>query len=85
VDNSRAIQSPLLTEAEAAAWLRLTEPGGPRCPAGTIKFYRSRGLLRGVRVGRRMLYPRKELERFIDRLLERGERESRLLQEAKRE
>jgi len=74
-NNGRKIDSPLLTAKEAATWLRLTEADGPKCWEGTLKFYRSRGLLRGVKVGRQMRYPVKELERFVDRLLERSEKE----------
>lgn len=66
--------SPLLTPPEAAAWLRLTEPGGPACPEGTLRYYRSRGLLRGCRVGRRLVYPIAELERLVQRLVEREDR-----------
>jgi hypothetical protein len=68
-----ALRSPLLTEREAIAWLRLDEPGGPRDPAGTIKYYRDRSLLRAVRVGRHLRYPLKELEAFVGRLLEKAE------------
>lgn len=66
--------SPLLTPAEAAAWLRLTEPGGPASPEGTLRYYRQRGLLRGCRVGKRILYPVRELEALVEKLVEREER-----------
>lgn len=66
--------SPLLTASEAAAWLRLTEPGGPVCPEGTLRYYRQRGLLRGCRVGKRMLYHVRELEGLVQRLVEREDR-----------
>lgn len=63
--------TPLLTEAEAIRYLRLDEPDGPRDPSGTLRYYRQRGLLRGVRVGRQMRYTRWELEQFLHRLAER--------------
>jgi len=63
----------LLTEAEAIRYLRL-DIKGPRHPANTLKYYRDRGLLRAVRVGRNLRYPRRELEAMIDRLIKRTER-----------
>lgn len=66
--------SPLLTEQEAAAWLRLTEPGGPKHPEATIKRYRDLGLLRCVRVGRQARYHVRDLEKLIDRLRQQAER-----------
>ncbi len=68
------IHSPILTEAEAIHWLRL-DVKGPKNPSGTLKFYRDRGLLRGVRIGRQFRYPITELEKFVARLVERVERE----------
>lgn len=67
------IVSPVLTEREAAEWLRLTEPDGPRDWRGTLKYYRDAKLLRGVRIGRQYRYPIAELEKFLVRLLERSE------------
>jgi len=67
-------RSPLLTESELIQWLRLDEPGGPKNPSATIKFYRQRGLLKGVRIGRHLRYPLAEAERFVERLVEREER-----------
>lgn len=66
--------SPLLTEPEAVHWLRLDEPGGPSCPEASLKRYRDIGLLRCVRVGRSARYHIADLEAFLDRLRERGER-----------
>ena len=59
----------LLTPAETIRFLRL-DVDGPADPLQTLRYYRERGLLRGVKVGRRMRYTRKELLRFIDRLSE---------------
>lgn len=66
--------SPLLTPQEAAQWLRLTEPGGPASPEGTLRYYRQRGLLRGCRIGKRIVYPVRELERLVEKLVEREAR-----------
>lgn len=67
--------SPVLTESEAISWLRLDEPGGPRHPSATLKFYRAQGLLKGTRIGRQMRYSVSELEAFVQRLTDRGGRE----------
>lgn len=66
--------SPLLTQEEAIAWLRLDEPGGPSCPAASLKRYRDIGLLRCVRVGRSARYHIDDLRAFVDCLRERGRR-----------
>ena len=60
----------LLTPDEVVRFLRL-DVDGPADPMQTLRYYRERGLLRGVKVGRRMRYTRKELLRFIDRLSEK--------------
>lgn len=70
----RIVPTPLLTEAELIRWLRLDEPGGPKNPSGTIRFYRQRGLLKGVRIGRHLRYPVAEAEAFVQRLVEREDR-----------
>ncbi len=61
--------SPLLTEQEAIRYLRL-DVDGPRDPRSTLRYYRQRHKLRGARCGRRLRYPRSELDRLIERLLE---------------
>ena len=61
----------LLTEDEAIRYLRL-DINGPQNPSGTLKYYRDRGLLHGVRIGRNLRYPRKELDSMIDKLLEKN-------------
>ena len=66
------IKSPLLTEREAIAWLRLDGDDGPKNPAGTLKFYRGRGLLHGVKIGRRMRYSIWALQNFVRQLEERN-------------
>ena len=60
----------LLTEDEAVRYLRL-DVDGPRNPQGTLKYYRDKGILRAVRVGRNLRYPRKELDSMVEKLLEK--------------
>ena len=60
----------LLTEDEAIRFLRL-DVNGPDNPGGTLKYYRDRGVLRGVRIGRNLRYPREELNLMVDKLLEK--------------
>ena len=54
----------LLVLEEAVRYLRL-DVNGPREPELTLRRYRELGLLRGTRVGRRILYRRIELDRFL--------------------
>jgi len=54
----------LLTTSEAARYLRLDEIK-TKHPEQTLYRYRKRGLLRAVRVGRKILYPVRELDRFV--------------------
>jgi len=60
----------LLTEDEAVRYLRL-DVDGPRYPQGNLKYYRDRGKLRALRVGRNLRYPRKELDSMVEKLLEK--------------
>jgi len=62
----------LLTEDEAIRYLRL-DVNGPRNPSGTLKYYRDQGVLRAIRIGRNLRYPRKELDHMIERLLSKRE------------
>lgn len=55
----------LLTEEEAIKFLRLDD-GGTKHPATTLEYYRSEGLLKGTRVGRRLRYLKSELLNFLD-------------------
>lgn len=68
------LMSPVLTEEEAIAWLRL-DVDGPRNPRGTLKFYRQRKLLRAVRIGRQWRYTLSELNAFLERLLQKADRQ----------
>jgi hypothetical protein len=65
--------SPVLTEAEVIVWLRL-DIDGPRNPRSTLKFYRQKGLLRAVRIGRQWRYTLSELHAFLDRLTQKSAR-----------
>lgn len=58
----------LLTETEAIRYLRL-DVNGPANPKGTLKYYRDQGVLRTIRIGRNLRYPRKELDAMVERLL----------------
>ena len=56
------IMPELLTEQEAIIWLRLeAEDNAPR----TLKYYRDKSQLRGVKIGKNFLYPKQELLDFI--------------------
>jgi len=59
----------LLTEDEAIRYLRL-DINGPQCPKGTLKYYRDKGILQAVRIGRNLRYPRKELDSMVEKLLQ---------------
>lgn len=71
--HDKTINSPILSEEEAVRWLKLDGPDGPKDPRQTLKFYRSRGLLRAAKIGRTLKYPQWELEAFVRRLVDRGE------------
>ena len=60
----------LLTEQEAIRYLRL-DVNGPQNPAGTLKYYRDKGILKAVRIGRNLRYPRKSLDGMVETLLEK--------------
>ena len=45
----------LLTAAEAVRYLRL-DVEGPKNPVDTLRYFREKGLLTGVRVGRHMRF-----------------------------
>jgi hypothetical protein len=63
----------LLTEEEAVRYLRL-DLIDVDDPAGTLRYYRNRGLLRGTQVGKCVRYRRIELERLLDRLTDSNPR-----------
>ncbi len=60
----------VMTADEAVRFLRLDEPGGPRDPYQALYRYRRQLLLRAVQIGRRVMYTKKELVRFLERKTE---------------
>ena len=63
----------LLTEEEAIRYLRL-DVIDIEDPAGTLRYYRKKGLLRATQVGKCIRYRRIELEKLLDRLTEANPR-----------
>ena len=61
----------LLTPSEAIRYLRL-DVNGPKNPELTLRRYREIGVLRGTVVGRRILYRRVEIERFLQKKTLKG-------------
>ena len=59
----------LLTETEAIRFLRL-DGIDTENPAGTLRYYRKKGLLRATQVGKCIRYRRIELERLLEKLTE---------------
>jgi len=57
----------LLTEEEAIRYLRL-DIVGPKNPFNTLRYYRERKKLKGTRIGKRVLYTRKALDEFLERM-----------------
>jgi len=71
-DNTPTIYFPngkpvpeVLTEQELIELLRLNEDG-PKDPALTIHYYRDKGLLRGIRIGKRIRYTKQEVLKFLE-------------------
>jgi hypothetical protein len=64
----------VLTEQETITFLRLDD--GPKHPEMTLQYYRTEGLLKGIRIGRKMRYTKTELLRFLDRLYQAKENKS---------
>jgi hypothetical protein len=63
----------LLTEEEAIRFLRL-DAIAVEDPAGTLRYYRKKGLLRATQVSKCIRYRRVELEKLLDRLTEANPR-----------
>ena len=57
----------LLTEDEAIKFLRL-DVAGPANPKNTLRYYRNRGLLKGTKIGRRVIYMKKSLLEFAEKM-----------------
>ena len=54
----------VLTQDEAIQYLRLDKQKADA--AKTLQYYRDKKLLKATKIGKNLLYSRKELERFID-------------------
>ena len=63
----------LLMEEEAIRYLRLDRID-IQDPAGTLRYYRRKGLLRATQVGKCIRYRRIELEKLLERLTETNPR-----------
>jgi len=63
----------LLTEDEAVRYLRLDQIDTDD-PAGALRYYRKRGLLRATQVGKCIRYRRVELDRLLERLTDTNPR-----------
>ena len=62
----------LLTEDEAIRYLRL-DIDGPAKPGNTLRYYRERQKLKATRVGKKLLYTRKALDEFLDRMTKQSD------------
>jgi hypothetical protein len=58
-----SIMPELLTEQEALIFLRLSSEENSK---RTLKYYRDKGQLRGLKIGTNFLYPKSELLKFIE-------------------
>lgn len=56
----------VLVEHELIELLRLNEDG-PKDPALTIQYYRDKGLLKGIRIGKRIRYTKQEVIKFLEK------------------
>jgi len=59
----------LLTEDEAIRYLRL-DINGPAKPENTLRYYREHKKLKATKISRKLLYSRKSLDEFMDRMSE---------------
>lgn len=56
----------VLTEQEAIEFLRLDD--GPKHPKTTLQYYRTEGLLKGVKIGKKLRYTKTDMLRFLEQL-----------------
>ena len=56
----------VLIEKELVELLRLDEDG-PKDPTLTIQYYRDKGLLKGIRIGKRIRYTKQEILEFLEK------------------
>ena len=61
----------VMTEEDVVAFLRLDTDGTGA--SVTLKYYRDKGLLKGIRIGKKLRYTRREVLRFLDRLTEQAD------------
>lgn len=61
----------VMTADEAVRYLRL-DLTGVKNPLDTLKYYREKGLLKGVRLGRSLRYTRANLDAFLAEQAERN-------------
>lgn len=57
----------LLTEQEAIRYLRL-DINGPAKPENTLRYYREQKKLKATKIGKKLLYSRKSLNEFMERM-----------------
>lgn len=57
----------LLTEQEAIRYLRLNIDG-PAKPENTLRYYREQKKLKATKIGKKLLYSRKSLNEFMERM-----------------
>lgn len=65
----------IMTSTEAISFLRLDEIENLKNPEMSLQYLRQKGL-RAIKIGKCLRYPKKELMRFIDVLLEESEKQS---------
>ena len=63
----------VLTAEEVVVFLRLNCTG-IKDPLASLRYYRERGLLRGVKIGLKLRYRLADLLEFLDRLAEEAEK-----------
>ncbi len=63
----------ILTQKEAIRFLRL-DTTRTRFPQNTLQRYRKESGLKTVQIGRQILYPKKGLEEFIEKQMEKNPR-----------
>lgn len=63
----------ILTQKEAIRFLRL-DTIQIRFPQNTLQRYRKESGLKTVQIGRQILYPKKELEKFVEKQMEKNPR-----------
>ena len=57
----------LLTTEEAIRYLRL-DIDGPAKPENTLRYYREQKKLKATKIGKKLLYSRKALNEFMERM-----------------